>query len=190
MASVSPSAGGQKSHWVFGYGSLIWYPGFAFVRSELALLNGAHRSLCIYSHRHRGTPEVPGLVFGLMKGGSCRGMAFEVAADTWPEVYEYLLAREQDTGVYREATRPVRLVSGEIVSALAFLVNEDHPQFAGRLSVDEQLRMVRAGFGQSGANVDYVLNTATHLEQMGIPDSQLRELVGLLRDRKEIAAER
>lgn len=181
MASMSPGAGGQKSHWVFGYGSLIWHPGFAFMRSELALLNGAHRSLCIYSHRHRGTVEVPGLVFGLMRGGSCRGMAFEVAEQAWPEVYEYLLAREQDAGVYREAMRPLRLSSGEMVRALVFLANEDHPQFAGRLSVEEQLRMVREGFGQSGANTDYVLNTATHLEQMGIPDSQLRELVGLLR---------
>src|SRR4051812_32654494 len=73
----------NRNCWVFGYGSLIWKPGFPFLRSEKALLRGAHRSLSIYSHRHRGTPERPGLVFGLSRGGSCLGVAFEVAATQW-----------------------------------------------------------------------------------------------------------
>ena len=121
--------------WVFGYGSLIWKPGFAFLRSETALLRGAHRALSIYSHRHRGTPERPGLVFGLSRGGSCRGVAFEVDATIWPEVFAYLQAREQDRGVYREAWRKVALASGDVVTALAYLVNEGHPQFAGELDL-------------------------------------------------------
>jgi glutathione-specific gamma-glutamylcyclotransferase len=172
----------QKStRFVFGYGSLIWYPGFEFIRSRQAVLSGAHRSLCVYSHRHRGTVEVPGLVFGLMKGGSCRGMAFEVAEEKWPDVYDYLLAREQDTGVYREAMRLVRLTRGPMVPALAFLANEDHVQFAGRLSLDEQVAMVRQGFGQSGANIDYVLNTEDHLAQLGIHDKALSVLAARLR---------
>src|SRR6218665_1482793 len=95
--------------YVFGYGSLIWNPGFPFLRSGKALLRGAHRSLSIYSHRHRGTPETPGLVFGLSRGGSCLAVSFEVEAGRWPEIFDYLQDREQDRGVYREAWRTVTL---------------------------------------------------------------------------------
>lgn len=174
----------RANHWVFGYGSLIWRPGFTFLRSEIALLKGAHRSLCIYSHRHRGTEEQPGLVLGLVRGGSCRGMAFEVAASEWGQVREYLREREQITAAYKAATRPVRLPGGVTEMALAFLVDENHPQFAGRLALDEQARMVRAGHGASGANIEYVLNTVSHLEALGINDRPLQELATLLRQQE------
>src|SRR5688572_16734737 len=128
----------QSTHWVFGYGSLIWRPGFEYIRALPALMHGAHRSLCIYSHRHRGTPDQPGLVFGLVRGGSCRGMAFEVEPARWDEVHAYLYEREMDRGVYREAVRPVRLADGTLVQALAFLVDERHVQFAGKLEIAEQ----------------------------------------------------
>src|SRR5690242_11111494 len=164
--------------WVFGYGSLIWNPGFAFLRSEKALLRGAHRALSIYSHRHRGTPERPGLVFGLTRGGSCLGVAFEVDEKIWDEVFEYLQAREQDRGVYREAWRNVVLDSGETVRALAYLVNERHPQFAGRLDLNRQLELVRGGRGESGANTEYVRRTAEHLLRLGITDRALMAIVG------------
>jgi glutathione-specific gamma-glutamylcyclotransferase len=167
--------------WVFGYGSLIWRPGFAHVRAERALLRGAHRRLCILSHRHRGTPERPGLVFGLERGGSCVGMAFEVAAADWSEVREYLRVREQVTGVYREALREVRLASGELVKALTFLADPHHIQYAGRLTIDEQLALVRGATGQSGANADYVVNTADHLLEMGIRDRHIMDLSAHLR---------
>ncbi|MEQ1900419.1 MAG: gamma-glutamylcyclotransferase [Devosia sp.] len=140
--------------WVFGYGSLIWNPGFAFLRQERALLRGAHRSLSIYSHRHRGTPEQPGLVFGLSRGGSCFGVAFEVAEASWDQVFDYLQDREQDSGVYRETWRKVELAGGETVTALAYLVDERHPQFAGRLSLTEQVRLVARSTGQSGRNAN------------------------------------
>jgi len=171
-----------QGHWVFGYGSLIWNPGFAFVASQVALLRGAHRSLSIYSHSHRGTPEKPGLVFGLTRGGSCRGMAFEVADENWKATHEYLREREQVTGVYREANRPVRLSDGRIVTALAFLVDERHVQYAGRLPPEEQARLVRDGLGQSGRNIDYVINTAEHLEKLGMKDRQLQAVVALLKE--------
>jgi len=169
-----------SSHWVFGYGSLIWNPGFAFVSAQQGLLRGAHRSLSIVSHHHRGTVEQPGLVFGLTRGGSCRGMVFEVADTDWPAVYAYLQEREQVTSVYRDVMRPVHLANGQMVSALAFLVDERHEQFAGQLSVDQQLAMVRAGVGRSGRNVDYVLNTARHLGELGIRDRQLMAFAQLL----------
>ena len=166
--------------WVFGYGSLIWKPGFAFLRSETALLRGAHRSLSVYSHRHRGTEARPGLVFGLSRGGSCHGVAFEVAARDWDAVFAYLQEREQDRGVYREAYRKVVLASGETVTALAYLVNEQHVQFAGRLSVAEQVRLVASGIGESGRNTEYVRNTAEHLLALGIRDRGLMEIVAAL----------
>lgn len=169
-----------STHWVFGYGSLIWKPGFAYRRKSKALLRGAHRSLCIYSHRHRGTPERPGLVFGLVRGGSCRGMAFEVEDERWHEVHAYLAAREMDRGVYREAQRPVVLEDGRSVPALAFLVDMQHVQYAGRLDVAEQVRLVRSGIGESGPNPEYVLETARHLEALGIHDRYLAALVEAL----------
>ncbi len=171
----------QSTHWVFGYGSLIWKPGFGYLRAVPALLRGAHRSLCIYSHRHRGTPERPGLVFGLMRGGSCRGVAFEVEPARWDDVHAYLREREMDRGVYREAHRAIRLDTGGEVRALAFLVDERHVQYAGRLEVAEQLRLVRTGIGESGPNHEYVLATAQHLERLGIRDRYLCELVAELR---------
>jgi cation transport protein ChaC len=165
---------------VFGYGSLMWRPGFAFVSSQRATLSGLHRRLCIYSHRHRGTPQQPGLVFGLVRGGSCRGVAFEVEAALWAATHAYLVEREMDAGIYLEARRPVVLADGRQVRALAFVVDERHVQYAGRLEIAEQLRLVRAGRGESGPNPDYVLETARHLDALGIRDRHLSDLVRAL----------
>lgn len=170
--------------WVFGYGSLMWRPGFAFEAAVPALLHGAHRSLCVYSHVHRGTPERPGLVLGLDAGGSCRGVAFRVAGGQAEETVAYLRAREQVTMVYREAVRPVRLADGsrERVAALTYLVDPTHRQYAGVLSLEAQLAHVAGSAGQSGPNRDYVLNTVAHLEEMGIHDSNLARIAERLRN--------
>ncbi len=168
------------TYWVFGYGSLIWRPGFSFVSAHQALLRGAHRQLCIYSYHYRGTKERPGLVFGLVRGGSCHGMAFEVAEADWPEVHEYLRARELISDVYRETSRAVRLADGRDVRALAYVVDEAHEQYAGALDVAAQLELVRDASGAMGPNTDYVLNTAWHLREMGIEDRRLKELTALL----------
>lgn len=169
------------THWVFGYGSLIWNPGFRYVSAQQGLLRGAHRSLSIISHHHRGTVERPGLVFGLTRGGSCRGMVFEVADADWMDVQAYLQEREQVTAVYRDSMRPVKLADQRRVAALTFLVDEAHEQFAGRLDLERQAAMVRAGIGLAGPNIDYVLNTAHHLQQLGIRDRQLMALAERLR---------
>ena len=134
----------------------------------------------IISHHYRGTPENPGLVFGLVRGGSCRGMAFEVAAQSWPEVLAYLHARELVTSIYRDVMRPVSLADGRRISALAYVVDENHAQYAGLLSLEQQVAMVRAGVGIAGPNVDYVLNTVRHLEQLGIRDRTLMALARAL----------
>jgi cation transport protein ChaC len=170
----------QATHWVFGYGSLIWRPGFDYVSSQPATLVGLHRRLCIYSHRHRGTPQRPGLVFGLVRGGSCRGVGFEIEPGRWQAVHAYLEAREMDAGIYLESLRGIVLADGRKVTALAYIVDEAHAQYAGKLEIAEQLRLVRAGVGESGANPEYVLETARHLEALGIRDRHLAGLVKAL----------
>ncbi|MGV8853685.1 MAG: gamma-glutamylcyclotransferase [Devosia sp.] len=176
------------THWVFGYGSLIWNPGFPYFESQQALLRGAHRSLSIISVHHRGSVERPGLVFGLVRGGSCRGMAFGVADSDWGDVQAYLEKREQVTAVYRDVTRPVRLADGRSIRALTFVVDERHSQFAGKLSLPQQLAMVKAGVGLSGRNSDYVINTAAHLRALGIVDRQLQALADMLAEQSAASA--
>lgn len=180
MANETDIDRGQDKRFVFGYGSLIWNPGFSFLSAQLGLLRGAHRSLSIISHYHRGTREAPGLVFGLTRGGSCRGMVFEVEAPVWAEVRAYLDGRELVTAVYRDVWRPVHLADGRRVQALTYVVDEAHEQFAGQLSIEQQLAMIRAGVGISGRNVDYVLNTARHLAKLGIRDRALMALASQL----------
>lgn len=168
------------TYWVFGYGSLIWRPGFADIGQEKARLFGAHRRLCVRSFRHRGTAERPGLVFGLMPGGSCLGMGFAVSAASWDETRDYLRERERDNGVYREVMRPIGLADGREVMALAFVVERGHPQFAGRLSLCEQVEIVAGAVGESGPNPDYVRETARHLSAMGVHDRALIALISAL----------
>jgi cation transport protein ChaC len=168
--------------WVFGYGSLMWRPGFDFSEKAPAALIGAHRSLCIYSFHHRGTEEHPGLVLGLDEGGACRGVAFRVAAGKGDATIAYLREREQVTDVYVGAIRPVSLLdgSGRELEALCYVVDRAHPQYAGRLSIEAQAHLVRSAIGRSGSNIDYVLNTVRHLDEAGIHDVELMALAAHL----------
>jgi glutathione-specific gamma-glutamylcyclotransferase len=170
--------------WVFGYGSLMWRPGFAFIEQFPARLIGEHRALCVYSFVHRGTPEKPGLVLGLDRGGACRGIAFRVAEKHRAATVDYLRSREQVTSVYREVMRSVWLENEarQRVSALAYVVDRGHVQYAGRLSLAEQLRHVQQGHGQSGANGEYVLSTVKAIEAEGFRDRQLHQLALMLHD--------
>jgi cation transport protein ChaC len=170
--------------WVFGYGSLMWRPGFDFIEQMPARLIGEHRALCVYSFDHRGTPEKPGLVLGLDRGGACRGIAFRVAAERREATVEYLRGREQTTKVYREVTRSVWLdnEARQRVSALAYVVDRGHVQYAGRLSLNEQLHYVRQGHGRSGDNREYVLSTVKSIEAQGFRDAQLHQLAAMLHE--------
>ena len=174
----------QGDLWVFGYGSLMWRPGFDFIEQVPARLIGEHRALCVYSFDHRGTPEKPGLVLGLDRGGACRGVAFRVAARLRNHTVDYLRSREQTTSVYHEVMRSVWLENEarQRVSALAYVVDRGHVQYAGRLSLTEQLRYVQQGFGRSGNNRDYVLSTVKAIEKQGFRDSQLHQLALMLHD--------
>ena len=170
--------------WVFGYGSLMWRPGFEFIERAPARLIGEHRALCVYSFVHRGTPEKPGLVLGLDRGGACRGVAFRVAEKNSAATIAYLREREQVTSVYREVKRSVWLENEarQRVSALVYVVDRGHVQYTGRLSPAEQLRHVLQGHGQSGVNRDYVLATVKAIEAEGFRDSQLHRLAAMLHD--------
>lgn len=175
-----PSDSGRESlHtdglWVFGYGSLMWNPGFAYEERVAARLLGAHRSLCVYSIHWRGTHERPGLVLGLDRGGSCIGIAFRVAPENAQATLSYLREREQVTMVYREATRRIWLRdgSGRAAPAVVFLVDRSHAQYAGGLDREQRIRHVRQGHGVGGPNRDYVLSTREHLRELGIRDPEL-----------------
>lgn len=171
----------MEQFWIFGYGSLMWRPGFAFLRSEAARVHGYHRSLCVYSHVHRGTPEQPGLVLGLDRGGSCHGVAFEIARENWMDTITYLRAREQVTSVYLERQTPVTLLdSGRTAAAVTYVVDRAHRQYAGVLDEETRERHVRMGQGVSGHCTDYVKNTVTHLREMNIHDPALERLAARL----------
>jgi glutathione-specific gamma-glutamylcyclotransferase len=171
------SASSSADIWVFGYGSLMWRPGFEFTERQIATVRGYHRSLCVYSHVHRGTPEKPGLVLGLDRGGSCKGIAFRVPAAATEATIAYLRAREQVTSVYRELHLRAELADGRHVMALSYAADRAHDQYAGRLERPDLERLVLQGHGASGANPDYVRNTQEHLAQLGIRDATLDWLV-------------
>lgn len=165
--------------WVFGYGSLMWNPGFAFTEKMTAHVFGYRRSLCVRSWVHRGTQARPGLVLGLDRGGSCRGMAFKIAPQDRAEVLGYLRERELVTHVYKERIMPMLLADRRRVPALTYIVDRAHMQYAGGLAAEDAAAAVAASSGKSGANRDYVTNTVAHLKEMGIRDHWLEEVAAI-----------
>jgi glutathione-specific gamma-glutamylcyclotransferase len=164
--------------WVFGYGSLMWNPGFEHDHREVALVHGLHRRLCVGSIRYRGTPESPGLVLGLDLGGSCRGYAYRVGADSKHAVAGYLEERELFNDAYQPVFVRTRLAaSGRRIFALTFRVRRDHPQYTPPM--DDRLlaeRIARCR-GQTGCNPEYVFNTVSELRRMGFEDGALMRVV-------------
>jgi glutathione-specific gamma-glutamylcyclotransferase len=175
--------GTSGDFWVFGYGSLMWNPGFEHEEAVKARLFGYHRALCIHSKLYRGTPERTGLVMGLDKGGSCVGMAFRVAARDEATVIKYLHEREMMNYVYRDRRLSVRIADGRKASALAFVAIPGHEQYAGRLSPEAAADIVRGSSGTAGRNEDYVANTLSHLRDMGIRDHWLERVGRLIAER-------
>jgi cation transport protein ChaC len=173
-----------REHWVFGYGSLMWRPGFAFLERQPATLHGRRRAFCIYSVHHRGTHERRGLVLGLAPGGATRGMAYRIAEADWPGVYAYLIEREQPTETYVEARVAVRLADGRRVEALSFLSDRTHPQWAGALSLERQSELIAGAEGLSGRNVDYLADLVEHLREAGVHDRTMETLLGMVRARE------
>lgn len=168
--------------WVFGYGSLMWDPGFDHEETASALLRGYHRDFCIRSVMYRGTPEKPGLVLGLAPGGACRGVAFRVAAPRVEETLAYLHQREMVHYVYHP--RMVRLDLGDRkVEAHTYVADTADSSFCGRLSVEEAAAIIAASAGIRGPNRDYLENTIAHLEASGVHDARLHRILEAI-DRK------
>lgn len=167
----------MEAFWVFGYGSLMWNPGFAYQEAVPAQAAGYHRSLCIYSHHHRGTKQRPGLVMGLNPGGSCRGLAFYVSGREAPRAYRYLQQREQIGQTYREKHIPLKLHDGRQVESLAFITDLNHAQFAGDRPAAALAEIVAAAKGSAGTNYAYVKNTVQSLRRLNIYEPQLEAVL-------------
>lgn len=170
--------------WIFGYGSLMWSPGFAYAEARRAKLAGFHRAFCIYSIHYRGTERRPGLVLGLDRGGVCEGIAFRVTPEARRATLAYLRARELIYGVYREALLPVDLVHTEnepprTVWATAYVAERCHPAYTGRLPLAREAHLIRRSIGRGGTNLDYLLSTHRHLLDLGIREPGLERLIAL-----------
>ncbi len=161
--------------WVFGYGSLIWNPGFEAEERQVARLEGFARSFCMRSVHHRGTESNPGLVLALdrMPGHVCAGVAFRAASSREAEVLAYLREREMISSAYREEHHGVTLSDGRVVEALSFVINRAHRQYCGELVLEEQAQIIARAHGGRGPNTEYLYNTVRHLAEMGVNDPDL-----------------
>ena len=167
--------------WVFGYGSLMWNPGFDHEERVVARMAGVHRAPCIYSWVHRGTVDRPGIVLGLARGGSCTGIAFRIPDNTQSRVIDYLRSRELVTNVYVETRRKARLLDGREVETLTYVADPTHDQYADKLDKTALLKQIRGAVGKSGKNEDYIIDTADQMLREGIRDHQIEQLAEELR---------
>jgi len=167
---------GQRSIWVFGYGSLIWNPEFDYDRRERGLVYGFHRSLCLWSRVYRGTPDKPGLVLGLEPGGSVHGVAFRLPAGDAEAQLAGLWKRELTTGSYVPRWLDVRVASGERVQAIGFVMNRAASGYAGEVSRELLLETVCSARGRNGSCADYLLSTVESLAGFDIHDRHLAAL--------------
>lgn len=161
--------------WVFGYGSLLWNPGFEVAQSALATLDGYARSFCMRSIHHRGTEADPGLVLALdeVAGAHCKGLALAVAAGREADTLDYLRERELISSAYLEKQLEVRLDSGATVTAVTYVIDPHHVQYCGQLDLEEQAQIIARAVGGRGPNADYLFNTTRHLTELGLPDPDL-----------------
>lgn len=170
--------------WVFGYGSLLWNPGFPVAKQCRATLHGWHRSFCMWSVHHRGTPETPGLVLALdrAESGICRGLAFAVEKGAEEATIKYLRERELVSYAYEEIREQVALDDGRVVTALTYAVNPEHVQYTGDLPLEKQAKVIANATGGRGPNRDYLWNTVNHLTEIGVEDDELTWLAQRVRE--------
>ena len=169
--------------WVFGYGSLLWNPGFQTVDTVHATLPGYARSFCMRSIHHRGTDARPGLVLALdgQEGGMCEGLAMQVADAEADQTLAYLRERELVSSAYLEKELTVRTSDGRDVIAVTYVIDPDHVQYCGALALEEQAQIIAHAVGGRGPNSEYLFNTAAHLAESGIPDTDLEWLSNRVR---------
>jgi cation transport protein ChaC len=170
--------------WVFGYGSLLWNPLFPFSECRPGILRGLHRRFCLWSHASRGTRDTPGLVLGLDRGGACTGVVYRLPAPVAIDELHLLWRREMVVGSYRPKWVRVQSAERSLV-ALASTVRHDHPQYTGKLALDEQARVIARAAGAFGSSLDYLERTRVALVSHGIVDPYLETLaarIGAWRD--------
>ena len=167
--------------WIFGYGSLMWDPGFPHAEQLPATLEGYHRAFCIYSHHYRGTINQPGLVLGLNLGGKCRGIAFRISNKSRRDIITYLDERELIGYAYKPKQLPITLVDGTRVVAHTYIADQNHPRFAGKLNNGRVADIIISAKGSAGTNRDYALNVIRALESSGFVDTYLQSLLEKLR---------
>jgi cation transport protein ChaC len=165
----------ESDLWMFAYGSLMWDPGFPYCEAVPASLHGHHRSFCVYSHGHRGTPERPGLVLGLDRGGTCKGIAYRVPAIDVPAALHNLWDREMQSRIYRLKELELHLPFGQ-AKGLAFVVDRSHRHYTGCLSLADTARLIHQGVGRRGTARQYLENTVRELERLGVVDRSLHRL--------------
>jgi cation transport protein ChaC len=163
--------------WLFGYGSLIWNPGLPTVEAVRSKVHGYHRGLYLWSRVNRGTPEQPGLVLALDRGGSCTGMAFRLAGETAVEHLEVLWRREMAMASYRPAWLPCMLTDGRRVEALAFVMRREAVSYTGKLDDSIVRAVLGCASGRYGTTHDYVSRTVEALRESGMPDRALEALL-------------
>lgn len=161
--------------WVFGYGSLLWNPGFEVAEQVMATLPDYHRSFCMRSIHHRGTEADPGLVLALDhdEGAACAGVALRVAPGTEDATLAYLRERELVSSAYLERDLEVALQDGRFVTAVTYVIDPDHVQYCGHLPLEEQAQIIARAHGGRGPNWEYLYNTSQHLAELGVADPDL-----------------
>ncbi len=166
--------------WVFGFGSLIWNPAFHFVERRTALVRGFHRQFCLWSKAGRGSPQSPGLMLALERGGSCHGVAYRIAPEQVETELDVVWRREMLTGAYRAKWVTAHTPNG-IEHAIAFAANHAHERYVRGLDTDETARLLATGAGPLGSCCDYLFDTVSHLEALGIRDKRMEALVERVR---------
>ncbi len=161
--------------WLFGYGSLIWNPTIAFVEKRSGTIYGYHRRFCLRTRLGRGTPERPGVVLGLDRGGCCRGVAFRIKRSDAEKELELVWRREMLSNAYVPRWLSMQTEEGP-VTAVGFVMNRDHDRYCGALEEDELAGIIDEATGFLGPCSDYLFNTVDHLKELGIPDSGLQRL--------------
>ena len=171
------------SLWVFGYGSLLWNPGFEVAEQAIAKLHGWHRSFCMSSIHHRGTEDHPGLVLALdaAEQAHCHGLALRVKPGTEEEAIKELRERELVSSAYLEKELAVKLLDGREVTSVTYVIDPHHVQYI-HLSLEEQAKVISTAVGGRGPNTEYLYNTAAHLSELGIQDEELDWLSARVRE--------
>jgi len=180
MTPQLPNTDIPDIEWIFGYGSLMWRPGFYHLEQHPARLHGYHRAACIYPRHHRGTDTVPGLVLGLDKGGHCDGVAFRIDISQRAQIIDYLHERELIGYAYTPLTAPIELPHAK-VHAYTLIADPDHPHYAGDLEIEAAAAIIMRAQGQSGLNRDYLISTVEKLADDGVAEWALTELLKKVR---------